>query len=222
MSGPSGVRASTAALMRTPAVRDRSDRAGRSACGSGAARSTATSSAASLLGHRDVLGQVVRRAQQGGFVGLLDRDLGDDPPTEDDDRPVAGQLDLLELGGVEQHRGAGRREVADQFVDLLLGPDVDAAGRVEAQHRLDPAGHPAGDGHLLLVAARELADLRGGAGIDLELGDRRVDLRALGRHVDRPPRSGSRRYTAARRSRGSSAASGAPRPGPPARTRRRP
>ena len=133
------------------------------------------------IGHRDVLGQVVRGAQQGRFVGLGHRDLGDDPAAEHDDRPIAGQLDLLEFGGIEQHRRAGRRQVADELVDLFLGPDVDATGGIEAEHRLDAAGHPAGDRHLLLVPARELSHLRCGARVDLELGDRRVDLSWLRR-----------------------------------------
>ena len=88
---------------------------------------------------------------------------------------VADELDLLELGRVEQHRGTRRREVAQQDVDLVLRPDVDAAGRVEAEHRPDAAGHPARDGHLLLVAARQAADLARRAGVDLQALDRAVD-----------------------------------------------
>ena len=62
-----------------------------------------------LFGHRHVGRQVVGGAQEGRLVGVLDGDLGDDPAAEDDDRAVAGELDLLELGGVEQDRRARRR-----------------------------------------------------------------------------------------------------------------
>ena len=79
-----------------------------------------------------------------GSSASLAGDLVHDAATEDDDRPVAGQLDLLELGGVQQHRGARRGEVAQQLVDLLLGPDVDAARRVEAQQRPDARRRPSG------------------------------------------------------------------------------
>ena len=63
------------------------------------------------------------------------RHLVDDAAAEDDDGAVADELDLLQLGGVEEHRGAGRGELAQQVVDLALGADVDAARRVEAEER---------------------------------------------------------------------------------------
>ena len=132
-----------------------------------------------LLGHLCIGLQVVRRAQQRRLVGLAGVDLGDHPATEDDDRPVAGELDLLELRGVEQDGGAGLREVAEQHVDLLLRADVDAAGRVEAEHRVHATGDPAGDRHLLLVAAGQAADLALRPRVDLQPGDAVVDLRAL-------------------------------------------
>ena len=103
--------------------------------------------------------QVIGGAQEGRLVGVGGGDLGHDPAAEDDDRPVADELDLLELGGVEEDRRAGLRQLAQQSVDLALGADVDAAGRVEAEHRPDAAGDPARDGDLLLVAARQAPDL---------------------------------------------------------------
>ena len=128
----------------------------------------ASSVAAQVFGHRRIGREVVGGPQERRLVGILDRDLGDHPAAEDDDRPVAGELDLLELRGVQQDGGARRRQVAQQLVDLPLRADVDAAGRVEAQHRLDAAGDPARDGHLLLVAARQPPDLGLGARVDLE------------------------------------------------------
>ena len=68
----------------------------------------------------------------------------DDAPAEDHDRPIADELDLLELGRVEQDRRAGLGEVAQQHVDLVLGADVDAAGGVEAEHRRGRRRRPSG------------------------------------------------------------------------------
>ena len=50
----------------------------------------------------------------------------------------------------------------------MLGPDVDAPGRVEAEHRPDATGDPARDRHFLLVAARQPADLALGPRVDLQ------------------------------------------------------
>ena len=86
-----------------------------------------------------------------------------------------------------------RREVAEQLVDLGLRPDVDAAGRVEAEERPEPTRDPARDRDLLLIAAGQAADLLLGPRVDLEPLDRPEDTLALGRHVDRSPaaRAGS-------------------------------
>ena len=141
-----------------------------------------------LLRHRRVGLEVVGGPQERRLVGVGRGDLRHDASAEDHDRPVAGELDLLELGRVEQHCGALPREVAQELVDLLLGADVDAARRVEAEHRPDAARDPPGDRHLLLVAAGQAADLGRRAGVDLERRDRRVDLLAFAADVDQPPR----------------------------------
>ena len=91
-----------------------------------------------LLGHLRVRPEVVGGAQERRLIGIRRADLGHDPAAEDDDRPIAGELDLLELRGVEQDGGPGFGQVAQQDVDLLLGPDVDAAGGVEAEQRRTP------------------------------------------------------------------------------------
>ena len=78
-------------------------------------------------------------------------------------------------------------EVAEQAVDLLLGAHVDAAGRVEAEEGAGVGGDPAGDGHLLLVAAGEALHLGLGAGVDLQAVDGGADGGALAAAVDRAP-----------------------------------
>ena len=103
--------------------------------------------------------EVVGGSQQRRLVGVGAVELGHDLATEDHDRPVADELDLLQLGRVEEDGRAGRRQVAQEDVDLALRADVDPARRVEAEHRPDAAGDPAGDRDLLLVAARQPADL---------------------------------------------------------------
>src|SRR4029078_12473462 len=86
-------------------------------------------------------------------------------------------------------RRAGFRELAQERVDLALGADVDAARRVEAEHRADAAGDPACDRHLLLVAAGQAPDLTLGTGVDLEPFDGAPDPPSLGASVDRTPRA---------------------------------
>jgi hypothetical protein len=141
----------------------------------------------SELGDHGIRLEVVRRPEQRRLVRVDAGDLRDDAATEDDDGAVADELDLLQLGRVEQHGGAGLREVPKEHVDLLLRADVDAAGRIEAEHGVHAARDPAGDRHLLLVPAREAAHLAAGARIDLQPRDGGVDRRALSAEVDRPP-----------------------------------
>jgi hypothetical protein len=49
-------------------------------------------------------------------------------------------------------------ELVDELIDLLLGADIDAAGRLIQDQHLGPGQQPLGDGHLLLVAAGEELD----------------------------------------------------------------
>ncbi len=179
---PSGSEAGSGAASGT-----RGGRVGRSSCRLGDAGGDELGR--DLLGHLRVRPEVVGGSEERRLIGIRRLDLGHDAAAEDDDRPIAGELDLLELGGVEQDGGPGFREVAEQDVDLLLGADVDAPRRVEAEQRPDATRDPAGDGHLLLVAAREPADLASGASLDLEPGDGRVDPASLAIEVDRAPRA---------------------------------
>ena len=87
----------------------------------------------------------------------------DDGAVAQDQHPVGALDDLLQLGGDQQDAEALRGQFVDQGLDLGLGADVDAAGRlVEDQHLRVQAEHP-GQQHLLLVAAGQLAHLLVGA-----------------------------------------------------------
>ena len=85
-----------------------------------------------------------------------------------------------------------RGELAEERVDLLLRPDVDAARRVEAEDGAGARGDPAGDGDLLLVAAGEPLDLALGARIDLQPPDGVVDAGLLLRRMSSGPQARGR------------------------------
>ena len=55
------------------------------------------------------------------------------------------------------------RELVDERLDLALRADVDAARGLVDDEELGLRAQPAGEQHLLLVAARQLADLLLGA-----------------------------------------------------------
>src|SRR5215471_2847626 len=105
------------------------------------------------LGSLRQRGEPMRGAQQRGFIGLRHWHLGDHTPTEQDDRTIASERYLGKFRSKQQHGGSRCRQLPDQGVDLALRADIDAASRVEAQQSVEPAGKPARDYHLLLVAA---------------------------------------------------------------------
>ena len=116
-------------------------------------------------------------------IGL--RDLAGDAPVAHDEDPVAKADQLLHLGRDDDDRAALLGERRDEAVDLLLGADIDAAGRLvdDDDARLDQ--HHLGEQQLLLVAAGELAGEQiAAAGADVEILDGPVERRLLGRHVD--------------------------------------
>ena len=89
--------------------------------------------------------------------------LGDHAAVAQHADRVAEPEDLLQLGGDEQHRHAVVGESDDELLDLGLGADVDAAGRLVEDQQLGLGDQPAGQQHLLLVAAAEVAhELRRG------------------------------------------------------------
>ncbi|BCH14071.1 hypothetical protein MesoLjLa_09220 [Mesorhizobium sp. L-2-11] len=137
--------------------------------------------------HLGAARQAIRGAHQCRLVGEFDWEDIDDAPPKDDDDTIADTLHLLEFGCVEQHRLALVGEFAQQLVNLLLGADIDAARRVEAEDGLCFSGDPAGDRHLLLVAAGQPLHLALGARVDLQPLDRTDDPGSFLRHVGRPP-----------------------------------
>ena len=130
--------------------------------------------------------QPVRRAEERRLIGLGGGQLIDDLAAEDDHRPVARKLDLLQLRGVQQDRRATRRKVPQQLVDLALVRI--SMPRVGSKHSsvFTPAAIP-GDRHLLLVATGQPPHLRLGTGVDLQPLDGGADATCLGGHADGPP-----------------------------------
>src|SRR5581483_599216 len=92
-----------------------------------------------------------------------------------------------ELAREEENRRTLAGQAPEQGVDLTLRADVDAAGRIEAEHRAKAAREPARDRDLLLVAAREALHLPGRADVDLQRADRVANAPRLVAHVDRAP-----------------------------------
>ena len=121
------------------------------------------------------------------LVGGIGGHLSHHSATEDHHGAVAGELHLLKLRRVQQDCGTTGREIAEQVVDLALGADVDTARGVEAQQRPHIVGHPACDGHLLLVAAGQATHLALGARVDLQPLDGALDAALLVTHVDETP-----------------------------------
>ena len=130
--------------------------------------------------------QPVGRRQQRALTGVGGQ-LGDDPAVVQHGRAVADHRHLAQLAREHDDRRALVGQRPDEVVDLVLGADVDAAGRVEQQHHPQAGGQPASDRHLLLVAAGEAADLARRPRVDRQAVDRLADPAALLAPADRPP-----------------------------------
>ena len=89
------------------------------------------------------------------LAGLRARQHPGPPALRDDHDPVREQQQLRQLRAHHHDRQPLARQRAHQVVDLLLGADVDAAGRLVEQEHPRPGGQPLADDHLLLVAAGE-------------------------------------------------------------------
>ena len=104
------------------------------------------------------------------------RQVGDRAAVAQDEHAIGALDDLLELRRDHQDAEALVGELADQRLDLGLGADVDAARRLVEDQELRIGAEPAGEQHLLLVAAAKLADLL--------LGPGRLDGEAFHEPVD--------------------------------------
>ena len=105
------------------------------------------------------------------------------------------------LRSEEQHRRPRRREFPNQSIDLAFRANIDAAGGIEAQERVEPGGEPARDHDFLLVAAAQSAQLRTCAGIDLKAFGRGIYARSLScafqsaPNSKRPPKAGNAMFS---------------------------
>src|SRR5271166_2153967 len=92
------------------------------------------------------------------LIGVLAVDDAGHAPLVHDENAVAHAENLRQLRGNHQDRDALRGEFGDELVDLGLSADVDAARRLVEDEDAWACQQPAGDKHLLLVAAGEVDD----------------------------------------------------------------
>ncbi len=89
---------------------------------------------------------------------------------------------------MKQDRATRVRIGADEAVELVLGADVDAAGRIEQQQDAAFGEQPLGDGDLLLVAAGKRADARPQRpAVNVDPVEDRLHRRGLAPAVDQRP-----------------------------------
>src|SRR5579871_1865554 len=94
-----------------------------------------------------------------------------DAPLAQGEHRIAKPRKLGEIAGADQHAATAAGELAHQAVDLRLGGDVDALGRLVEQQHCDLARQPFRQDDLLLVAARQRRRL--------EVGPARPDVEQL-------------------------------------------
>ena len=97
--------------------------------------------------------------------------LADDPPGEQHDDPVGEGKQLVEVLGDQQHAAAGVAHSAQLVVDVGVGADVEAAGRLGGDERPGVTGEGPGEEHLLQVAPGQPANGVVRLGADVEVGD---------------------------------------------------
>lgn len=78
------------------------------------------------------------------------------PPQAHDHNPIRHFEDFRKLGGDHQDRGPFFDQLLHYFMDLVLGPDIDAPGGLIKDKDLGLGQEPLGDDHLLLVAAAQV------------------------------------------------------------------
>ena len=77
--------------------------------------------------------------RDGVLPDLVAAQLGDDVAGGEDRDPVAEAFQLPDVGGHDDHRGAGVGHLAQDAVDLGPRADVDALGRLLGQQQAGPA-----------------------------------------------------------------------------------
>src|SRR6266550_3211287 len=98
------------------------------------------------------------------LTGFAGRHFIDQPAFVHDIEAVADAQELGHFGRDHDHAFAGRGQVIDDGVDLVLGTDVDAAGRLVENEHLRIGEQPLAEHHLLLIAAGEIEGLLQDAG----------------------------------------------------------
>ena len=129
----------------------------------------------------------MRGPQQGSLIGLTGRHLGDDLASEQDNRPVADKSNLGKLGRKQEHGRPGVGHLSQQPIDLMFGPDIDAARRIETKQGLKSRGDPPCDNHLLLIATAQSTELRSSAGVNLQPLDGGADALTLALAANEAP-----------------------------------
>jgi hypothetical protein len=106
------------------------------------------------------------------FARFVRHALASDPPAPHDKHALRVIEHLGDLVGDQQNRHSPRRERAHDVVDTVFGGDVYAYGRAVEDQELRMRGHPLGEHHALLVAARERAHrVVGIRGFDRQVGN---------------------------------------------------
>ena len=117
-----------------------------------------------LSGRGEVHDRLLARLGAGELAGLA--------ALRHDQDAVGEEQELGELGADHEDGEALGGQGADEGVDLLLGADVDAAGRLVEEEDARAGGEPLADDDLLLVAAGEGGGGLGDAGAaDAEAAD---------------------------------------------------
>ena len=97
------------------------------------------------------------------WIRRLDRQISalqraDDAAVAEHQGAMADVRDLLEIGRDQDHGEAARDRIRQQAIDLGLGTDVDAGGRIFQGQDAAADPQPARQHHLLLIAAGEGLD----------------------------------------------------------------
>ena len=113
----------------------------------------------------------------GRLVAMIVGDLADDSEVVQHENPIGEGDHLGHIGGDQQHRDAVARDAGDQLVDLDLGLDVDADGRLVDDEDVGLRRQPLRDRDFLLISARESRNRR----VDRRRADRKPSDERAGR-----------------------------------------